>query len=393
MTKKIKYYFLSFVIIAAVSFGMLELSMRTISLLSGNGFTLQLHELEPYDPGIEGAYQWHPFMGVIFRPYGSFWGSNPNQEGSAKIIVDKNGFVARDHSLKLEKDANEIRIATIGGSTTANLHLNFDENWPGQLGLQLQQRLTGKKVRVINGGTPGYDTAQNISNLALRVMPFKPDIVVIYHAYNDLKPIRSGVTFLPDYSHFHDTPFGYHEKPLFIIRWLNRSMFYVRMRNKYREFKKQTKKITVSGDKIERLTYIPELAEQTFEQHIRSLIAIARAGGAKVVLSSFATLHNTTLDYQDTKVFSRLSDFKKDELYWLFHFQSGLTLETFFNGINRYNEILRKIADEEKIGWVDNARLIPHRDEFFVSRIHFSRRGASLMGANFVPAVLSLLRE
>ena len=96
--------------------------------------------------------------------------------------------------MPLEKAKDEIRIATIGASTTANLNLNYEDNWPGKLGALLQSEFPDKQVTVINAGIPGFNTAQSIGNLTLRVLRFSPDVVIIYHAYNDLKLARSMAT-------------------------------------------------------------------------------------------------------------------------------------------------------------------------------------------------------
>lgn len=243
---------------------------------------------------------------------------------------------------------------------------------------------------MINAGVPGFDTAQSISNLALRVMPFDPDLVIIYHAHNDLKAIRTDTVFKPDYSHIHNAPFGYHKKPTFLIRLLNRSMFYVRVRNRYRQLAK-TKRIENAVKDDTRLSTVPAAAERAFAQHMRSLIAVARAGGAKVILSSFATLHDPYRDYSTRDALAELSDFSKKELHNLLRFILGLTIEGYFKAITRYNEVLKHITTEEKTGWVDNANKVPHHREYFVDRVHFSRTGAALMAESFLPVVLEKL--
>ena len=393
--KEVKYYVISSLLIAIFGFSVIELTTRVISWFSGTGFILSLHELEPYDKPVESLYQWHPFTGFIWKPQVAFLGSHPNQETEAAIVVDKHGFLAPDDTLKYQKADNEIRIATIGGSTTANINLSFEENWPGYLGALVQKELPEQKVRVINAGIPGFDTAQSIGNLALRVMPFQPDLVIIYHAYNDLKAVRKNVPFQPDYSHIHTTPYGYHKKPHFLIQWLDHSMFYVRLRNQYRDYLQEMQKIEELKNerlgKSNRLNQIPQEAVATFEQHLSSLVFIARASGAKVVLSSFATLNDPHLDYFNPEVFKPLSELQKQELYALMHFTPGLSVKAIFEGINLYNEVLQKIAVQKQTGWVDNASGVPHEDEYFVDRVHFSKEGAAQMAENFLPVVLEKL--
>jgi len=118
------------VLILFTLFSVIELATRTISWASGKGFTLLLHELEPYDRKIKDIYQWHPFTGFTFLESTSFVGSHPNQKSKAFIETDKYSFLANDQKLEYNKLANEIRIVTIGASTTANVNLQFDKNWP-----------------------------------------------------------------------------------------------------------------------------------------------------------------------------------------------------------------------------------------------------------------------
>jgi lysophospholipase L1-like esterase len=389
--RKLGYYLIGSIVVVLLFFVTIEIVTRTISWSSGKGFTLALHELDPTDKGVTDIYQWHPFTGFTFRPNTVFTGSHPNRREEARIFVDQHGFLAKDQGLALEKSANEIRIATIGASTTANISLEFDDNWPGQLGFLVQQSLPAKTIRIINAAVPGFDTSQSIGNLALRVMPFKPDIVIIYHAYNDMKAVQANAEFRPDYLHIHHTPYGYHKKPPFFLRWLNQSMFYVRMRNSYRNLETiQSRNEMLMGKN--RLASIPAGAETTFGQHIQSLIGIARVGGAKIVLSSFATLHDPALDYTDEKnvKFTKLQGV---ELVSLMHFTPGLTIDGIFEGFNRDNSLLKRIAAQEKVGWVDNATLIPHKDEYFVDRVHFSKAGAAEMAKNFLPVVLEQLKR
>ena len=387
-----QFYVYGTVLSIAVFFSILEIMTRTISWLGDKGFTLALHELEPYDKEVSDLYQWHPFTGITFRPNILFEGSHPLQKERVVVIVDQNGFLSKDHTLSMDKDHDEIRIAAIGASTTASINLTFDENWPGRLAVLLEKALPGKKITIINAAVPGFDTAQSVANLALRVMPFHPDIVIIYQAYNDLKAVQNDIAFKPDYSHIHEVPYGFHHRPSFLTRWLNHSMFYVRARNKYREFM-QNRGIVQKENETAKLSSLPVIAEITFEQHMQALAAVAQSGGAEVILSSFATLHDPDKDYSRGDVILQLSELQRNELYAIQHFVPGLTINGVFQGIGRYNWILRKVAEELGAGWVDNANKIPHEDMYFVDRVHFSREGAAMMAENLLPIVLEKLGQ
>ncbi len=386
LRKKLSFYVLGSLVTVAGFFAIIELSTRIVSGVRGDGFALALHELDATDAAINDIYQFHPFTGFTFKPNQEFPGGHPRQKELALIRTDAHGFLTGPERLTLQKGEDEIRIAMIGASTTANIWLNFEENWPGRLGEKIRHALPAKNVTVINAGVPGFNSAQSIGNLALRVMPFKPDLVIVYHGYNDLKVVRPEFEAKPDYSNVHTRPYGQYERPNWIIRLLNTSMSYVRARNAYREYKKATTNIDVLTSEI-RLDRMPTSAEAVFEHNIRMLVACARAGGARVVLSSFATLH----DISPGKGTESLSTMQHEELYSLARFMPGLSLDGVFDGISRYNLRLREISKEQNTGWVDNANLIAHEDENFVDRVHFSKVGAERMAENFFPVVLELL--
>jgi len=121
-------------------------------------------------------------------------------------------------------------------------------------------------------------------------------------------------------------------------------------------------------------------------------VAIANAGGAEVILSTFGTLHNPNWDWSIPETFDRLTDFQKKNLYHILQFTPGLTVEGIFNGLLQYNDVLKEVATQEKCGLVDNANLIPHKDAYFVDRVHFSELGARKMAENLFPEVLKFLK-
>ena len=268
------------------------------------------------------------------------------------------------------------------------MNLNYAENWPGKLGELVQAARPESRVTVINAAVPGFDTAQSIANLALRVMPFSPDIVIIYHGYNDLKVIRPGVELLPDYTHVHARPYGLHERQPWYLRAANKSMGFVRARNSYREFQQHKANIdSLAG--TNRLDAVPAAAARQFEHNVRMLIGLAKAGGAEVILSSFATLHD--LDALLAGGGLPASKRAREELVATMSFTSGLSLQGIFSGLKQYNEILGKLARTEHTGWVDNAALVAHSDENFVDRVHFTAQGARRVAENMLPEVLRLL--
>ena len=81
-----------------------------------------------------------------------------------------------------QDDHNLVRIAILGGSTVFGSGVTDEESWPALL-----QAMLGKKYAVINYGVPGYSTAENIIQMALIVPEKRPDIVIYYEGWNDIR--------------------------------------------------------------------------------------------------------------------------------------------------------------------------------------------------------------
>jgi len=392
MKKTVLLYLSGSLLAILVFVFVIELATRSVSFVSGNGFTLALHELDPLDQEIRDIYIWHPFAGFIFRKNVVVEGSHPSSKKKARIFIGADGFMTGTAGITLDKKPDEIRIAVIGASTSVNMNLTFEENLPGVIAARVARKFPHKAVTLLNAAVPGFDTAQSIGNLATRVMHYKPDVVIIYHAYNDLKAVQPKKLFAPDYTHIHTKPYGQIEAPPAYIRLLNKSMAYVRVRNKFRE-SKQSKGIGMLKDYESRLSAVPSIAEEVFEHNIRSLVAIARSGGAIPILSSFATLHDLRKDYNIKKNVKALSNKQKIELVNLGLFITGLKLEGIQQGLLRYNAVLKRLASTLNTGWVDNASLVPHEDKYFIDRVHFSEQGAIKMAENYYPEVIKALGQ
>jgi hypothetical protein len=123
----------------------------------------------PDKPDTEAYLIGHPFSQCI--------GNYKNKAVSSKYHINSLGFT--DDEFIMEKPKGVIRIAALGGSTTAGY-----EAWPNQLERLLN---TGSKhqYEVMNFGIEGYNTAHSIVNLALHVMDFQPDIVSLHDCYNE----------------------------------------------------------------------------------------------------------------------------------------------------------------------------------------------------------------
>ena len=97
-----------------------------------------------------------------------------------------NALGYRDDPIAIPKPEGEYRIVCMGGSTT---YTSFVEDYKGSYPLLLQEALRGAgfaHVRVINAGTPAHSTFESLVNFEFRILDLDPDMIIIYHAVNDL---------------------------------------------------------------------------------------------------------------------------------------------------------------------------------------------------------------
>lgn len=140
----------------------------------------------------------HPFFQFTNNPDFCLMDDSTGQSYSP---FNKFGFIGSEY--EYEKPENVIRIACLGGSTTA-------KGYPKKMEGFLNEWNTDDTYRfeVMNFGVGGYTTAHSTVNFVLNVIDFDPDYVVIHHAWNDCIVRNTESDFSSDYSHilkyFHD---------------------------------------------------------------------------------------------------------------------------------------------------------------------------------------------
>ena len=106
-----------------------------------------------------------------------------SEAGTVRAYI-RNGY--RGLGFSVDKPPDELRIVILGGSFVFDTSAPAEGDWPHQVETLLREKgFTG--VRVINGGVPGHSSFDAVGRLASEVHFYRPDIVLLCNAWNDIK--------------------------------------------------------------------------------------------------------------------------------------------------------------------------------------------------------------
>jgi len=102
------------------------------------------------------------------------------------LSTDQDGFI-KPSMIHADPD---ISLVFLGGSTTECRYMDEHERFPYLVGRILEEKWK-KKVNSYNGGVSGNESMHSLNILLNKVLPLKPDSVILMHNINDLNILRS----------------------------------------------------------------------------------------------------------------------------------------------------------------------------------------------------------
>jgi lysophospholipase L1-like esterase len=285
-------------------------------------------------PNSSPLYLAHPHMLYTGNPALSAW-------------YNSAGF--GDDERVLRKRENLVRIACAGGSTTFGKH-----NWPLMLDRLLREvDLGSRESEVLNFGLPGYTTLESMIALAIKIQDYDPDYLIIHHALNDIMP-RLYPRMESDYGHFRK-PLRY-ELGAIHRYLLSKSYLYFNLRRRlgWRLFLVH-ETMTVHDRKGDNL-YTPDYLNpdtSIFERNLKTMIAVARGANIAPIL--------TTEPYS--------VDPSRTPKVW------SIDHELKVKGMRQHNDVIRRVAEERKVLFVDLDKEMTGNEGYFNDHVHCSPRG------------------
>ncbi len=353
-------------------FGLMESTLRLRQFIKHRTWRVPVWLCEGKTP----TRQWHPFLRSVPKP-SVRW---VEVEGDESAAIEINALGFRSPEVPFRKQPGALRIVCVGGSVVYDTRVDMRGSWAYQLESLLERRLPDRQVEVINAGLPGRTSADSLVNLGLRVLPLDPDIVVLVHGVNDQKPNRYP-GFQPDYSHWYRQQ-RVGEKPSLMIRIVDHSLFAAHLRQRLKIVMNPSLHDNWRGEDLERFETVGEPGLNAYRRNLESMIAVARAQGAKVILCTVA--HSIAEGNGDWSPAS-------GSPCPLLHYHSTLTIEGIEDAFLRYNGVTRKTAEEFACPLVDWDRLMPRGARYFADDVHYSVDGASIAASHVASAIVERL--
>jgi len=257
------------------------------------------------------------------------------------------------------KEPGDLRVAFLGGSTTFCAEASSDEaTWPALLTAALAERFPAHRFDYANAGVGGYSTVQSLANLEHRVAPLEPDVIVVYHATNDLtrntrqQAVESGVYR------------GHADQSSLLGRW-SLAWYLVEKNLLLRD------RQAVARRGETRLQPDYAALDERFREDLRTLLERARREAPVVAVATFSIHLRPEQSPEERFAASNTS------LYYMPY----MTPDTLLEAFRGYNEVIREVAAEQGCVLLECAQSIPGDGEHFNDSVHLRDPGCRALAA------------
>jgi lysophospholipase L1-like esterase len=281
---------------------------------------------------------------------------------SGKIHVNDLGF--RGPPLAAARPA--VRLAFLGASTTFCAEASRDEaTWPHLVVETLRKDRPAGTLDYLNAGVPGYVVESSLDNWRHRVSPLKPDVVVIYHATNDLSRDSRVLAVAR----------GLQPAERARTSWLaERSTLWFLVEKTLAAKAAQHRAVSDAP----RLSDIPPSLPEGFRQRLDRLVRSVQAEGTLVVLPTFSyRLRRDQTPEEQLKA-------AESALYYMPY----MSIEGLLAGYEAYNRAIRQVAADTGALLVDGELAIPGDGVHFSDSVHFTDAGSQAMAKRVTDALL-----
>jgi hypothetical protein len=328
------------------------LALKANTHISGIKRSIRLRE---YDPLL---YRFQSYNDPEKKVFDSF------TQKTYVLRIDRNGFIMPS---KIHEHPDYV-IVFLGASTTECTWVDEENKFPYLVG-RLLEKETGLKINSYNASKAGNNTLHSIDVLYNKLIPLKPNIVVMMHNVNDVNillyentywnhnPYRSPIaedkpSLVKEFKKIRDLLIPYlYAGSKECIRW-------VRGSKEVDEFKGVRGKKTQPIDRA-------YLANE-FRLNLTTFIQICKIRGIIPVLM---TQQNRIKSHPDRVILRQLN---------LFGQPKDMTYAEYKEIYDLFNQTIRETGAQNGVRVIDLAQKIPPEKDFLFDAIHLTDRGSKL---------------
>jgi lysophospholipase L1-like esterase len=302
-----------------------------------------------------------------------------------RAVRDSDGLVQKPYRVRTDAhgfmlpysryEKPDLTLVFLGGSTVACIYVEEENRFPYLVGNLLAQQ-TGKKITSINSGVGGNNSLHSLDILLNKILPLRPDVVIMMHNINDL------VALIYDRTYWSKNPtraaivnFSFYKN---LIGWkaistLARDMYIPNLHAATRILSHKIfgKKVKEPDDEFahirgKKLTVDSAAILDEFKMNLNTFINICRARRITPVLM---TQFNRYKPNPDPKVLKATQGFESD---------SGISVSEFIDLYARFNQAIREVGKDNGVLVIDLAALIPQDQQYIYDVVHLNTRGSQL---------------
>jgi hypothetical protein len=288
-----------------------------------------------------------------------------------RVRTDSRGFILPYN--RYEKP--DLTLVFLGGSTVACIYVEEENRFSYLVGNLLAQK-TGKKITSINSGVGGNNSLHSLDILLNKIIPLRPDVVVMMHNINDL------VALIYDRTYWSKNPtraaivnFSFYKNltGLKAITTLARDLYIPNLHAATRILSHKIfgRKVQESDDEFayirgKKLTVDAAHILDEFKMNLNTFINLCRARRITPVLMTQFSRYRPN---PDPKILKAMQGFQAD---------SGISVTEFIDLYARFNQAIREVGKTEGVQVIDLAALIPQDRQYLYDVVHLNTRGSRL---------------
>lgn len=283
-----------------------------------------------------------------------------------ELSTDAQGFI--EPSVRHEKP--DLNIVFMGGSTTECLYVAPENRFPYLASQKLESEL-GRKINGINAARAGNDSLHSLLLLVGKVLPLRPDYVVLMEATNDIGPLSHGTYWQTTGSkRIIDVQKISVEQSIRILTTAIIPYTADLVSRAWRRVKGRH----MEPEGGEGGTGGPERSRQDmgrdFTNMLTSFVHVARTWGIKPVLM-------TQVHIRSQSAVEKQSSFLTREQVN----GAGVDPEAFASDQEYFNALIRDVAQSEKVMLIDLARAADWKFGDVYDSLHFTDQGSRKVAA------------